>query len=174
MTLYNGIKFTWYEKLICIVLPICCAMDAFFTYAFSSRDDVIYREFNAGFKEMVAQNVSPGFVMLHIMIVSFISIVIMFYILRNREKKGYQLYGAYHIWIVSCIVLCFTRPLSGLTWYFKSEAYNELMMDVMVSTTALLFIMIMLLILGSLFGKPRQNDKLLEKSEEPNRIDKSI
>ncbi len=158
-------ELNWYEKLICIALPISCGIDASLTYMFSNKDEIIARELNQIFVMAVTNNVDPFFVLLYAIMGSFLLTLLMFYILKTREAKGYRLLGANHLFIAVSLVLCITRPLAGLTWYFKSELYDTIMFGVMCGTSLMLAAVILLLIAGSLYGKKTQNEKTPETAQ---------
>jgi hypothetical protein len=121
---------------------------------FATRDAIIATELNPAFVMSVIYNVPPGIVVLYIMVSAFLASVMMFYIFHSRKNRGYNLFGAYEVWLATTIVSCFIRPLCGLTWYFKSGLYNNLMLDALSIETWLLVTMIILLIAGSVYGKP--------------------
>ena len=113
-------KLTVWEKVLCILLPICTMLDPFFTYYYAhGNEHIITNEMNPLFVIAVSNDISPFIIFYITLFVIFMFSIITIKIMREQIM-------AYALWVSVMITLCILRPLAGLTWYVDTAEYTGL------------------------------------------------
>lgn len=138
-------KLTAWEKVLCILLPIGTALDAFFTYYFAhGKDHIISNEMNELFVWVVVNDVPPFIIFISILLITFVLSVVTIKILHEQRLS-------YTLWVFVMIVLCILRPLAGLSWYVNVANYTSIVMIMFQACAILMVIAIIFYIIEKLY-----------------------
>jgi hypothetical protein len=106
-----------------------------FTYVFSGgKDNIIYYEANEIFVWIVAHDIPPFIVFLGELTLGFMLMVMSFRVLKYNRKVNY---GACEVYGVVVIAMCIFRPICGLSWYFNTIDYSNIIQFVLYVVTGL-------------------------------------
>jgi hypothetical protein len=112
------LKLNKWEKLLCVTVPFCTSLDAFFTLYFArGKSHIISNEMNSLMVWAVVHDISSFVIFLFSLVITFILTVMAITILQKTNN-------AYRLFVAIMITLCILRPLAGLTWYVDTAEYT--------------------------------------------------